>query len=124
MTREKKTAFKNNVGKGEIARNEQFLLFPQCSLLNQMIISPFNHIFDIISLLAAEFGEPKIGIIGISGKGLKFPIEILSAQPFMRQPFLSRPTSKLLAITQVLIGSMALNRDLLIEISDWFNGIK
>ena len=33
-----------------------------------MIISPFVHIFDIISLFAAEFEEPKIGI---SGKGLK-----------------------------------------------------
>ena len=27
-----KQAFKNTVGKGEIARNEQFLLFPQCFL--------------------------------------------------------------------------------------------
>ena len=25
-------SFKNTVGKGEIARNEQFLLFPQCFL--------------------------------------------------------------------------------------------
>ena len=28
------TAFENNVGKEEIARNEQFLLFPQCFQLN------------------------------------------------------------------------------------------
>ena len=27
-----KQAFENNVGKGEIARNKQFLLFPQCFL--------------------------------------------------------------------------------------------
>ena len=27
-----KQAFENSVGKGEIARNEQFLLFPQCFL--------------------------------------------------------------------------------------------
>ena len=27
-----KQAFENTVGKGEIARNEQFLLFPQCFL--------------------------------------------------------------------------------------------
>ena len=55
------------MGKGEITRNEQFLLFPECFLLNQIIVSPFIHIFDIISLFAAELGEPKIGI---SGKGL------------------------------------------------------
>ena len=33
------TAFENIVGKGEIARNEQFLLFPQCFLLSQIIVS-------------------------------------------------------------------------------------
>ena len=56
------------MGKGEIAHNEQFLLFPQCFLLNQINVSPFVHIFDIISVLAAELEEPKTGI---SGKGLK-----------------------------------------------------
>ena len=55
------------MGKEEIARNEQFLLFAQCFLLNQMIVSPFVHIFDSISLFAAEFEEPKIAV---SGKGL------------------------------------------------------
>ena len=60
-------AFENIVGKGEIALNEQFLLLPQCFLLNQIIVSPFVHIFDIISLFAAELEKPKIGI---SGKGL------------------------------------------------------
>ena len=30
-----KTAFENIVEKEEIARNEQFLLFPQCFLLNR-----------------------------------------------------------------------------------------
>ena len=63
-----KTAFENIVGKGEIACNEQFLLFQQCFLLNHIIISPFVHIFDVISLFAAEFEEPKIDI---SGKGSK-----------------------------------------------------
>ena len=58
------TAFKNIVGKGEIAHNEQFLLFPQCFLLNQIIESPFVHIFDIISLFAAEFEKLKIGLPG------------------------------------------------------------
>ena len=56
----------NIVGKEEIAhnerlpRNEQFLLFPQCFLLNQEIVTPFVNIFDIISLLAAEMEEAKI----------------------------------------------------------------
>ena len=55
------------MGKGEIARNEQFLLFPQCFLLNQTIACPFIHIFHILSLFAADSEEPKIGK---SGEGL------------------------------------------------------
>ena len=61
------------MGKGEIARNEQFLLFPQCFLLNQIIVSPFVHIYDIISLFAAELEDPKIGIWG---KGLMMTFRI------------------------------------------------
>ena len=68
------TAFENIVGKGEIARNEQFLLFPQYFLLNQIIVYPFAHIFDIISLFAAELNESKIGI---SGEGLRKNISII-----------------------------------------------
>ena len=68
LTHQQQTVFENIVGKGEIACNKQFLLFPQCSLLNQIIVSPFVYIFDIISLFAAEYEEPKIGI---SGKGLR-----------------------------------------------------
>ena len=64
---QQQTAFENIVGKEEIARNEQFLLLPQCFLLNQKIVSLFVNILDIISLFAAELEEPKIGI---SGKGL------------------------------------------------------
>ena len=52
------------VGKGEIACNKQFLLFPKCFLLNQVIVSPFVHIFDIISVFAAELERPKIGMWG------------------------------------------------------------
>ena len=59
---QQQTAFENIVGKEEIARNEQFLLFPQCFLLHQKIVSPFVNIFDIISLFAAEVEEPKFGI--------------------------------------------------------------
>ena len=59
---QQQTAFENIVGKEEIARNEQFLLFPQCFLINQKLVSPFVSIHDIISLFAAELEEPKIGI--------------------------------------------------------------
>ena len=61
------TAFETIVGKGEIAPNEQFLLFPQCFQLYQITFSPFVQIFDIISLFAFGVEEPKIGILG---KGL------------------------------------------------------
>ena len=66
MTHQQQIAFENIVGKEEIARNEQFLLFPQCFLLDQIIVSPSVHIFDI-SLFTAELEEPKLGI---SGNGL------------------------------------------------------
>ena len=65
---QQQTAFENIVGKENIARNEQLLLFPQCFLSNQKIISPFVNIYDIISLFTAELEEPKIGI---SGEGFK-----------------------------------------------------
>ena len=51
---QQQTAFENIVGNGEIAHYEQFLLFPQCFQLNQIIVSPFVNIFDVISLFAAE----------------------------------------------------------------------
>ena len=57
-THQQQTAFENIVGKEEIAHNEQFLLSPRCFLVNQVIVSPFVHISDIISLFAAEFEEP------------------------------------------------------------------
>ena len=62
---QQQTAFENIMGKEETAcyaRNEQFLLFPQCFLLNRKIVYPFVNIFDIISLFAAELEEPKIGM--------------------------------------------------------------
>ena len=55
-------SFENIVGKEEIARNEHFLLFPLCLLLNQKIVSPFVNTYDIISLFASELEEPKIGM--------------------------------------------------------------
>ena len=64
---QQQTTFENNVVK-EVALNKQFLLFPQCFLLNQIIVPQFVHIFDIMFLFAAELEEPKIGI---RGKGLR-----------------------------------------------------
>ena len=55
-------SFEKHVGKKEIAHNKQYLVFPQCFLLNQVTVSPFVHIFDIISLFSAELEEPKIAI--------------------------------------------------------------
>ena len=67
---QQQTAFENIVGKGEIACNEQFLLFPKSFLLNQLTVSPFVHIFDIISLFfSVEFEEPRIGIYKAKGLG-------------------------------------------------------
>ena len=79
FTHQQQIAFQNIVGKGEIARDEQFLLFPQCFLLNQIIASPFVHIFDIISLFAAELEEPKIGV---SGKELRKKWNITASKIF------------------------------------------
>ena len=52
------------MGKEEIARNEQFLLFPQCFLLKQITVSSFIYISAIIFLFAAELEKPKIGLSG------------------------------------------------------------
>ena len=64
---QQQTAFENTLGKEENACKKQFLLFSQCFLLNQKIVSPFVNIYDIVSLFAAELEEPKIGRWG---KGL------------------------------------------------------
>ena len=54
FSKQQQTAFENIVGKGEIAGNEQFLLFLQCFLLEHLMVSPFVHIFAITSLFAVE----------------------------------------------------------------------
>ena len=59
---QQKTDLENIVGKGGKACNEQFLLFPQCLQLNQITVSPFVHIFEIISSFANEFEGPKTGL--------------------------------------------------------------
>ena len=60
LTHQQQAAFENIVGKKEIARHEQFLLFPQCFLLNQIIITPFVHVFVIISFLLLNGKSPKL----------------------------------------------------------------
>ena len=63
LMHQQQTAFENIVRKKkEIAHKEQFLLFPQCFLHDQIIVSLFVYIFDIISLFAAKLEEPEIGI--------------------------------------------------------------
>ena len=57
---QQQTAFENIVGKEEIAHKEQFLLFPQCFLLNQKTVSPFFNIYDIISFLLLNWKRPKL----------------------------------------------------------------
>ena len=44
----------------------------QCFLLNQEIVFPFVHIFDIMSLFAAKLEEPKIGIWGTALRKEKY----------------------------------------------------
>ena len=74
---QQQTAFRNIVGKEEIARNEQFLLFPLCFLLDQKIVSLIVNIFDIISLFAAEMEEPKIMKCGKGLGVLKSRISVI-----------------------------------------------
>ena len=70
---QQQAGFENIVGEGGIAHNEQFLLFPQCFLPNQIIVSLFAHIFDTVSSFGAEFEKPKIGV---SGTGLIYLQEL------------------------------------------------
>ena len=59
---QQQTAFENIVGKGEIARKEEFLFFPTMfSTQSENCILICQNIYDIISLFAAELEEPKIG---------------------------------------------------------------
>ena len=95
---QQQTAFENIVEKEEIPHNEQFLLFPQYFKLNQIIVHSaflFVHIFDIISLFAAEFEEPKIGM---RGKGLRRQPEVSThislCSPHRDKPKYSLSSSK------------------------------
>ena len=100
MTHQQQTAFEDIVGKEEIARKEQFLLFPRF-LLNQKIVSPFINIVDIIFLFATELEEPKIGI---SGKGLKHGIVWLTPNDKILDQFNSKAfPDDILDVVQIMI---------------------
>ena len=59
---QQQTAFENIVGKEEIACNEQFLLFPQCFLLNQIIVPHLSIVLTSYFYLVLNWKSPKIGI--------------------------------------------------------------
>ena len=72
LMHQQQTAFENIVGKGYIAHNETNIFHNVSTMFStQIIVSLLVHIFDSISLFAAEFEEPKIGV---SGKGLNLSI--------------------------------------------------
>ena len=50
-------SFENTVGKGEIAANEQFLLFPQCFLPIRMNFSTFFMKFEIVISKPFQIGR-------------------------------------------------------------------
>ena len=56
-------SFENTVGKGEIAHNEQFLLFPLCFLTKWKNFCHFNLIWTVVCKLF-EFGKSKICRLG------------------------------------------------------------
>ena len=90
--------FENIGGKGEIACTKQFLLFPKCFVLNQIIVSPFAHIFGIISLFAAELEKPKSGILG---KGLSICVIISTLTSPERKAFFKTGFGKSNPVTSI-----------------------
>ena len=56
-------AFENTVGKGEIARNEQFLLFPQCFLFVLRTL-PFSANLKLSSANSFSLEESRICCLG------------------------------------------------------------
>ena len=58
-------SFENTVGQGEIARNEQFLLFPQCFLSFTTTVSHFYHLQSLSiwknpKICRLEKGSPQV----------------------------------------------------------------
>ena len=60
--------FENTAGKGEIARNEQFLLFPLCFLAYMVNFPPFSSNLQLSSANSFSLEESKICCFG---EGLK-----------------------------------------------------
>ena len=81
------------MGKGEIARDEQFLLFSQYFLLKRIIVSPFVYIFpsphphcgNAIHFIARRWSKSCVNYRGIT-TGMKFrcsPMRYKEKSPFM-----------------------------------------
>ena len=59
-----RTAFENIVGKEEIPHNEQFLLFPQCFLFNQIIVLHLSIFLTLHLYLLLNWKSPKFAYQG------------------------------------------------------------
>ena len=57
-------SFENTVGKGEIARNEQFLLFPQCFLPDWITFCHFHYNLQLSSANSFNLEKSKICCLG------------------------------------------------------------
>ena len=57
---QQQTAFESIVGKEEIACNEQFLLFPQCFLLNKIIVPHLSIFLTSYFYLLLNCESPKL----------------------------------------------------------------
>ena len=78
--------FENNVAKGEIAHDEQFLLWPQCFQVYLTIKLSFMEIFQVFSIKASVTDVSWI----IAGKGetgqnkqILFPVFQLCSEPLL-----------------------------------------
>ena len=58
---QQQTGFENIVGKEEIAHYEQFLLLPQCFLLNQIIVPYLSIFLTSYFLFASQLEEATTG---------------------------------------------------------------
>ena len=59
-THQQQTAFENIVGKEEIAHYEQFLLFPQCFVLNLIIVPSLSIFLTSYFYLLLNWKSPKL----------------------------------------------------------------
>ena len=66
LTHQQQRAFENIVGKEEIARNEQFLLLPQCFLLSQIIVTHLSIFVTSYFYLLLNWKSPKLAY-GVKG---------------------------------------------------------